>query len=331
MDVADAMHFTGTGGTMNDGRLLVVCKDDRTLEVIDLESGELAGTASASGVAPHEVAATGDGRVAYLPVYSDAPVGSPGSDGRRVDVIDLVTFARIGEIRLDVPSRPHQATMRGGRLLVSTELDESVTVIDTRSLRILARLPTGRAESHTFAIAQDRLATANVGSGSVSIIDLASGELLGVVGVAERVNRVCLDPSGLFAYTADQGAPRIAVVDTVKRERVAWLALPAVGFGTAVTADGSRLVVALRGASEIAVLDLRSGEVLHRIATPDHPQAIALHPDGIRAYSACDVEDCVVEVDLRSGSLLRRFETGRRPDGIAWSSSPRPNRTDVGA
>jgi DNA-binding beta-propeller fold protein YncE len=309
---------------MNDGRLLVVCKDDRALEVIDLTTADRVGSVIASGVTPHEVVASPDGQIAYLPVYSDAPVGAPGSDGRRVDVVDLVTFERVGEIRLAFASRPHQAgLLPDDRLLVSTELDDSLTVIDPRSRRVVARLPTGQAESHTFAISTDgsRVVTANVSPGSVSIIEVPSHTLVGVVDIAEQVNRICLEPSGRFAYTADQGSPRIAVIDTERVELAGWIDLPSIGFGTAVTSDGSHLVVALRSASEIAVLDRRSGKLVHRIATPDHPQAIVLHPDGVRAYSACDADDCVVEVDLRAGRLLRRIATGRRPDGIAWSAT----------
>ena len=310
---------------MNDGRLLVVCKDDSTLEVIDLETSEHAGAVIASGFTPHEVVATDDGRLAYMPVYSNAPVGSPGSDGRRVDIVDLLTLQRVGEIRLPFPSRPHQSSLLPTDLVVvSTELDESVTVIDRRTLRVVARLPTGQAESHTFAVSVDgsRIVTANVGPGSVSVIDVPSRTLLGVVEVAEQVNRICLEPHGRFAYTADQGSPRIAVIDTELVEHVASIELPSIGFGTAVTPSGSHIVVALREASEIAVVDRRSGEVVHRVATPDHPQAIVLHPDGVRAYSACDADNCVVEVDIRTGRLLRRVDTGRKPDGIAWSPLP---------
>ncbi|MDF2992462.1 MAG: beta-propeller repeat-containing protein [Microbacterium sp.] len=311
---------------MNDGRLLVVCKGDRTLEVIDLETAVHVGSVVASGFTPHEVAATDDGRFAYLPVYSDAGVGSPGTDGRRVDVVDLSRLQRVDEIGLPFASRPHQAgLLPSGELVVSTEVDESITVIDRRTLRVVARMPTGQTESHMFAFSADgrRLVTANVGPGSVSVIDVPSSTLLGVVPVAERVNRICLDPSGRLAYTADQDSPRLAVIDTERVERVAWVELPSVGFGAAVTGDGSLIVVALRAASEIAVIDRRSGAIVHRIATPDHPQAIVLHPDGVRAYSACDDDECVVEVDVRSGRLLRRMDTGRKPDGIAFAHDPK--------
>lgn len=307
------------------GRLLVVCKDDLALEVIDLETAARVGRVVSSGAAPHEVAATPDGRLAYVPVYSDAPVGAAGSDGRRIDVVDLRRLERVDEISLPYPSRPHQAALTSDdRLLVSTELDQSVTVLDPQSGRVLDRLPTGAAESHTFAVSVDggRLVTANVGAGSVSVVDLASGRLRGVVEVARKVNRICLEPRGRLAFTADQDSARLAVIDTELVELVGWIELPSIGFGTAVSADGALLVVALRSASEIAVLDRRTGGLLHRVPTPDHPQAIVLHPDGMRAYSACEIDDRVIEVDVRAGRVLRTMPTGRRPDGIAWA--PRP-------
>ena len=60
---------------MPTGRLLVVCKDDQALEVIDLPSGAVAGRVAGSAFTPHEVVGTRDGRRAYLPIYSDAYLG----------------------------------------------------------------------------------------------------------------------------------------------------------------------------------------------------------------------------------------------------------------
>ena len=68
-----------------DGRLLVVCKDDQTLEVIDLPTGTTAGRITASGFTPHEVAATPDGRRAYLPIYGE-PNSARAALFHRLDV-----------------------------------------------------------------------------------------------------------------------------------------------------------------------------------------------------------------------------------------------------
>ena len=54
------------------GRLLVVEKGDRSLGVIDLDSGRRIGGVRSSDWTPHEVVATADGKRAFLPVYGDA-------------------------------------------------------------------------------------------------------------------------------------------------------------------------------------------------------------------------------------------------------------------
>ena len=92
---------------MDAGRILVVCKGDRSLEIIDLERGRSIGGVVSSGDRPHEVAASRDGAVGYVPVYSDAGVGAPGSDGRAIDIIDLVRARRIATNQLPFASRPH--------------------------------------------------------------------------------------------------------------------------------------------------------------------------------------------------------------------------------
>ena len=305
------------------GRLLVVCKDDQTLDVIDLTSGAVEGRIRASGFTPHEVAATSDGLRAFMPIYSDAYLGDPGTDGRAIDVVDLVTMRVAHTIPLNFASRPHLPLMGGdGRLYVGTELDESISVVDPTSGERVGRLPTQRPQSHMFVLSPDgtRAYSANVDSGSVSIIDVASESVIDVVDVAAQVQRISISPDGTTVFTADQDQPRMAAIDVATTD-ITWIELPSRGFGSAVTPDGRLLVVALKWASQIGIVDLVELSV-SVIAAPGHPQAIVIHPDGTHAYSACDDVNQVVEVDLRVGTVSRVFDTGECPDGICWAATP---------
>ncbi|MEO8528135.1 MAG: hypothetical protein ABI435_03565 [Pseudolysinimonas sp.] len=307
------------------GRLLVVCKEDQTLEVLDLLSGTTVGRIRASGFTPHEVAATPDGTRAYLPIYSDVGLGNPGTDGRAIDIVDLVEMRLAGSIPIDVGSRPHLPVMGvDGRLYVSTELDESVSIFDPSSGARVGRLPTGRPQSHMFVLSPDgaRAYSANVDTGSVSIVDVASESLLDVVDVAPEINRISISPDGATAFCADQTLPRVAAID-LGSKRVTWIDLPSRGFGTAVTPDGRFLVVALRWASQIGVVHLADPTSVTAIDVPASPQAIVVHPAGTHAYSACDAAGEVVEVDLGTRQVSRIFSTGRGPDGICWAAEPR--------
>ena len=310
---------------MDAGRILAVCKGDRSLEIIDLEQGRSTGAVIASGDRPHEVAVSRDGTVGYVPVYSDAGVGAPGSDGRAIDIIDLVRARRMATVELPFASRPHLPHLGpDGMLYVSTELNESLSVFDPSTMRLVRQLATGAAQSHMFAFSPDgrTIAVANVRPGTVSVIDRGSEAIRGIVDVTGTVNRISFDARSRLAFTADQESPRIAVVDTEGLRIDGWIEVPGTAFGTAVTSDGRRLVVALRSTCQIGIIDLATREVVAAIDVPPHPQAIVVHPDGRHAYSACDDSAVVVEVDLLEPSVSREIRTGRNPDGIAWS--PRP-------
>src|SRR6266481_3724523 len=77
------------GNSSAGGLLLVANKGDHTLGIIDPVAGRQIGTVAEDGVTGHEVAASLDGKRAFVPIYGDAGVGHPGTDGQLLRVIDL--------------------------------------------------------------------------------------------------------------------------------------------------------------------------------------------------------------------------------------------------
>jgi DNA-binding beta-propeller fold protein YncE len=165
-------------------QLAVVNQPERTLQLLDGPSGTVKMTAR-MGERPHEVELSPDGRYAYVPIYGDGAVGRPGTDGDAVEVVELATgrIKRIDTGRV----RPHDAKFGpDGLLYVTAELDRAVLAIDPATGRVVGRIPTGAAESHSLAISPDgrRAYTANVASGSISVLDLKRRRLNGMVPVA---------------------------------------------------------------------------------------------------------------------------------------------------
>src|SRR5207245_559618 len=99
---------------------------------------------------------------------------------------------------------------------VTTTLDNSVSVIDPHTLKIVGSIPTGQAESHMLAIARDgrRGYTANVGPGTVSVLDLEKRKTVKVIPVAGQIQRISLSVDDRSVFTSDQMKPRLAVIDT---------------------------------------------------------------------------------------------------------------------
>src|ERR1019366_2330470 len=134
--------------------------------IIDPAAGRQIATVPEDGVTGHEVAASPDGKRAFVPIYGNAGVGRPGTDGRLLRVIDLAKREVAGTVDFGKGIRPHCAVINPGNglLYVTTELDNSITIINPSTLKIVGTVPTGQPESHMLAITRDghRGYTANV-------------------------------------------------------------------------------------------------------------------------------------------------------------------------
>ena len=304
------------------GLLLVANKSDQTLSMIDSVAGRQIAVVSEDGITGHEVAVSPDGRRAFVPIYGNAGVGHLGTDGSIIRVIDLARKEVVATIDFGRGLRPHCAVFgpKNGLLYVTTELSQSVTVIDPVTLKITATIPTGQPESHMLAITRDgrRGYTANVSAGTVSVLDLEAAKLITVIPIAPKTQRIALSIDDLHAFTSDQSQPRLAVIDTATNTVAGWVALPGIGFSSAATPDGRWLLVSLSGMNQVAVVDLAKQEVVRTLTLPRAPQELLVRPDGLVAYVSCDFSRQVAEIDLKNWSITRLIDAGPGADGLAW-------------
>jgi YVTN family beta-propeller protein len=307
------------------GLLLVANKGDRSMGIIESAAARQVAAVAEGGVTGHEVIASPDGRTAYVPIYGDSGVGRPGSDGRKLVVIDVASRKVTGEVDFGHGVRPHCALFgpKNGLLYVTTELDQSVSIIDPRTLKVVGTVPTGQAESHMLAITHDgrRGYTANVGPGTVSVLDLEARKTLAIIPISPQTQRISLSVDDRLAFTADQTQPRLAVIDTATNKVKTWVELPAPGYGTAATLDGKWLVVAVPNANKVAVVDLRTMKVARTIDVPRAPQEVLVPPDNEVAYVSCDASHQVAAIDLATWKVEKLIEAGRGVDGLAWAAA----------
>jgi YVTN family beta-propeller protein len=308
--------------------LLVVNKAGQTLSIVDPEAGRELAAVPVGGKTGHEVAVSPDGRTAWVPVYGDSGVGQPGTDGKSVSVIDLKSRARIADVDLHVPSRPHAALFgpRDGRLYVTAELTRSIVVIDPATRRVVDSIPTGAAESHMLALSDDgkRAYTSNVGEGTVSAIDLATKKVLAVIPVAKTVQRIAISSDGRWVFTADQTKPQLAVIDTRTNTVASRVPLPSLGFGLTPTHDGRSLLIAHPFSGSVSILSLQSMKIAQVVRVPADPQEIVVDPYDRFAYVSCDVSKKVAVLDLSSARVEKLIEVGAGADGLALAAAAEP-------
>ncbi len=308
------------------GLLLVCNKGDRTLSVINPETGGQIAVVNEDGVTGHECVASADGRLAFVPIYGNSGVGHPGTDGQLIRAIDIDRHAIVGTVKFPKGVRPHCAVIgpKDELLYVTTELENAITVIDPKSLAILYTIPTGQIESHMLAITSDGKFgyTANVKPGTVSVIDLKARKVLKVIPVSKTTQRICISHDDRWVFTADQTKPQMAVIDAKTNQVARWIELPGVGYGAAASPDNQWLVVAMSGIRKAALVDLKTMKLAGTVDLPKNPQEVLIRPDGKVAYVSCDASKKVAAIDMKTFKVEKLIDAGSGADGLAWAVRP---------
>jgi len=316
--------FAASNQAGANGVLLIANKGDHTLGIIDPETCRQIATVPEDGITGHEVIASQDGKLAFVPIYGNSGVGHPGTDGSLLRVIDLQTRKIIGTVDFGKGVRPHCAMIgpKNGLLYVTTELENSITVIDSKTFKILESIPTGQSESHMLVLSRDgrRGYTANVGPGTVSAIDLEAKKVLAVIPISPTTQRISMSVDDRWVFTSDQTKPQLAVIDTASNKVSKWVPLPGAGYGTAPTPDGAWLVVAVPGKNKVVGVDLTAMKFAHEIDVPRAPQEVLVRPDGAVAYISCDASKQVAVLDLKSWKVDKLIDAGAGADGLAWAA-----------
>lgn len=312
---ADESAARGAAGT-----LLIGNKGDDTVSFVDLATGRELGKA-ATGRMPHEIAVSPDGRLAAVVAYG----------GKTIDIFDVATRALRQRIDLGDNQGPHGiAWLADGRILATTERSQSLSIVDPRGREPkVTAIATGQRGTHMVAVAPDarRAYTANIASGTVSVLDLAGGTKLRDIAVGGRPEGIAITPDGRTLWVADLESARVTALDAQSFEKLAEAPTGAVPIRVAISPDGRWVVTSNAGDGTLTLIDAASREVARTISVSGAREAVQVtilfSADGKRLYAAETGRDQVAEVDLKSGQVLRRLAAGRQGDGLAIAPAVR--------
>jgi YVTN family beta-propeller protein len=241
--------------------LLVANKTDNTVDLIDVDTGESSATLP-TGLAPHEIETSPDGSLAVISNY-----GNRDEPGSSLTIIDVPAATVLRTVDLGEHSRPHGLAWVGeNRVAVTTEGSAHLLVVDIEDGRVVEHIPTEQEISHMVATTPDggRAFVANIGSGSVTAIDLVQGTKLADIETGEGAEGIAVTPDGNEVWITNRAADTISIVDPRSLEIVETVACSGFPIRVAITPDGARALVSVARAGEVVVFDVQSREELTR-------------------------------------------------------------------
>lgn len=291
--------------------LLVGNKGEDTVSFIDLKNGkERARVATAKW--PHEIAVSPDGKQAAVVAYG----------GSSIDLFDVAGATLIKRIDIAPNMRPHGLVwLPDGLLLATTEASRTLTIVDMRTGKVEA-VATEQQGSHMVAVTGDgtRAYVANIGSGTVSVIDVHGRRKLADIAVGGRPEGIAVTADGKELWVGDLTAPVVRIVDTASMKVIGEVPVDPVAIRVAISPDGKTVVTSNVGAGSITEIDRASRKVRRTIVVAGEQAAgqvtILYSADGAKLYAAETGRDLVAEVDMVTGKVLRRIPAGRNGDGL---------------
>ena len=296
--------------------LLVLNKEEATLSIVDPSTLKIVGHAP-TGEGPHEVAASSDGKLAFVGNYGSK---TPGST---ISVIDLTGQKEIRRVDLGVLRRPHGMFFADGRVYFTGEVNKLIGRYDPAGNEVDWLLGTGQNTTHMVIVNQDssKLFTANIGSDSISIIERAgaNGWNETVVPVGKGPEGMDVSPDGAQIWTAHSRDGGVSIIDIATKKVIQTLQLGIKRSNRLkFTPDGTLVLISDLDGGELVVLDASSKREIKRMKLGRSPEGILVPPDGERAFVAVNGDNFVAVIDLKSLQVTDRISTSS-PDGMAWA------------
>lgn len=299
------------------GTLVVTNKSPSTATIIDVASGRTLATLP-TGQGPHEVTLSSDGGIAVVTDYSGQP-------GKTLTVIDVPGLRVVRTIDLGDYQRPHGIVFLpdDSLVVVTSEASGNVLVVNVLAGAIRRAVPTQQNGSHMVGVVADgsRAYTGNIGSNTVSELDIRSGAFVRSFAVPAQPEAINVTPDGKEVWVGSNATGKVSVVDPA----TGVVTTAAEGFGwpyrVLFTPDVRTVLLPDLKGGELRFLDRASRRELSRLSFGSGaPQGITITPDGRFAIESLSAEGRVVVIDVARRAIVGYISAGETPDGVAYST-----------
>ena len=192
------------------------------------------------------------------------------------------------------------ATCEGtGRIFVSNEMDNTVSVIDGDSYEVLKTISVGeRPRDMQWHANKSRLLIATSGSDHIEVLDVDTLEIVGVIEAGEDPELFDLDPSGTILVASNEDDNELTVSNASTGEKIRTV--ENVGIepeGVTFSNDGKVVFVTSEVTNTVLVVDPWSGNILDEALVGSRPRRGIFTPDGTEYWVTNELGGTVSIID----------------------------------
>jgi PQQ-dependent catabolism-associated beta-propeller protein len=186
---------------------------------------------------------------------------------------------------------------------VSSEKDDAITLIDTKTLAVKGTIPTCKRGRHVQRMPDGKIMVACTDSNAADVIDPATGKSVRRIPLGDEPEAFDISPDGKTIYVSNEDEGEASFIDAVTGKPIASVKVGKEPEGVKISADGKTLYVTSEVASLVHVIDVASAKVVKNIKVGKRPRRMAFTPDGKELWITNELDASVSIVKLADHSV----------------------------
>ncbi len=303
----------------SENTLIVADRSESSVKIFSINTYKEIGNIK-TDEGPNEIAVSNDGKKAVVSNYGIMDYGST------LTVIDLENYLYSKTIDLGEYSRPHGIVFLPDENLLAVTLEgrRSLALVDIDSGGIIRELKTGQDIPHLIVLDEkhQRLFISNIGSGTVSVVELNSFTLLKNIFVGKGAEGIDISPDGKEIWVTSRNENSISIINskTLKVEKK----LKSEGYPVRLkfTPDGKHVLVSNIRSGYASVFDTKKKRMIDFIVVDESDVFVEKKYDiskdtGGKVDIKVSSEKMVdIRLDLlKKGGVALPFSIDIQPDG----------------
>ncbi|HEU4616717.1 MAG TPA: hypothetical protein VFV10_01690 [Gammaproteobacteria bacterium] len=167
----------------------------------------------------------------------------------------------------------------------------------------------GRIDHLAFDAARQRLYVAELGNGSVGIVNLKAGRVERTIDGFDEPQGIGYDAATDAVYVASGGDGSVRAFSAGEFAPLATLSLDDDADNVRIDRDGARVYVGY-GSGALAIIDAANRKEIARVPLEGHPESFQLYPDGDSIFVNVPDASEIAVVSRKAGKQTASWRTG---------------------
>ena len=205
--------------------------------------------------------------------------------------------------------------------------NNQVIQVNTETGNVVRKFDLGKTNGpHGLRYGNGKLYVANMGSKSITIIEIASGQL-NEIPVGGMAAQTAVTQDGKFVFVTLYDTKEVIRYE-IKSQQLTRIPLPDGSQGpiqSYSTPDSKLLFVADQGfllnrpvSDKVYVIDIASAKIIGTIKVGNKAHGVVISSDGKTVYVTNQQDNTVSKIDVASQKVTGSFSVGKNPNGLSY-------------